>query len=62
MWVADIQDECILGLDFLEFHGCVVDLGDSVLHVSGNEFSLEKMGICSLAQLSWILLSAYPSF
>ena len=24
MWVADIQDECILGLDFLELHGCMV--------------------------------------
>ena len=33
MWVADIQDECILGLDFLELHGCMVDLGDNVLHI-----------------------------
>ena len=30
MWVADITDECILGLDFLERHGCQVDLKQGV--------------------------------
>lgn len=42
MWVADIQDECILGLDFLERHGCVVDLVDSTLHCDGEEIALQK--------------------
>ena len=51
MWVADIQDECILGLDFLELHGCMVDFGDNVLHISGEEIPLQKMGSCSLAQV-----------
>ena len=49
MWVADIQDECILGLDFLELHGCMVDFGDNVLHISGKEIPLQKS--CSLAPL-----------
>ena len=50
MWIADIQDECILGLDFLELHGCMVDLGDSVLHISGEEVPLQKTGSCNLVQ------------
>ena len=50
MWVADIQDECILGLDFLELHGCMVDLGDNVLHISGEAIPLQK-GSCSLTGL-----------
>ena len=49
MWVADIQDECILGLDFLELHGCTVDLGDNVLHISGEAIPLQVS--CSLAGL-----------
>ena len=50
MWVAEIQDECILVLDFLELHGCMVDLGDNVLHIGGEVIPLQK-GSCSLAQL-----------
>ena len=33
MWVADIQDKCILGLDFLERHDCLVNLKDSSLKI-----------------------------
>ena len=55
MWIADIQDECILGLDFLELHGCMVDFGDSVLHISGNEIPLQKMGSCSLKAYRTVL-------
>ena len=51
MWVADIQDECILGLDFLELHGCMVNFGDNVLHISGKEIPVQKMASCSLAPL-----------
>ena len=51
MWIADIQDECILGLDFLELHGCMVDLRDSVLHISGEEVPLQKTGSCNLVLL-----------
>ena len=49
MWIADIQDECILGVDFLELHGCMVDLADSVLHINGEEVPLQKTN-CSLAE------------
>ncbi len=42
MWVADISDECILGLDFLQAHGCQVDVRDGVLHVGGEEVPLGK--------------------
>ena len=31
MWVADIQDECILGMDFLRSHGCLVNLLNDTL-------------------------------
>ena len=51
VWVGDIQDECILGLDFLELHGCMVDFGGNVPHISGKEIPLQKMGSCSLVQL-----------
>jgi len=37
MWVADISDECILGLDFLESHGCQVNLKDGALIIGGEE-------------------------
>ena len=51
MWVADIQDECILGLDFLELHRCMVDLRDNVLYIGGEAIPLQKKGSCSLARL-----------
>ncbi len=40
VWVADITDECILGLDYLGKHKCRVDLEDDVLFISGQEFPL----------------------
>jgi len=42
MWVADISDECILGLDFLESHGCQVNLKDGALIIGGEEIPLER--------------------
>ena len=42
MWVADIQDKCILGLDFLERHDCLVNIKDSSLRVGQQEFPLRK--------------------
>lgn len=42
MWVAEITDECILGLDFLEKHGCQVDLRENVLVVGEEEVPLNK--------------------
>lgn len=42
VWVADIADQCILGLDFLESHGCQVDLGESVMHIGNQQIPLQK--------------------
>ena len=40
MWIADITDECILGLDFLEKHDCHVHLKEGVLIIGGQEIPL----------------------
>ncbi len=42
IWVAEVADECILGLDFLERHRCHVDLGEGVLHVDHHQVPLQK--------------------
>ena len=42
MWVADIADQCILGLDFLESHGCRVDLGESMMHIGDQQIPLQR--------------------
>ena len=42
MWVADIADECILGLDFLERHGCQVDLKRGILLIAEEEVPLQQ--------------------
>ena len=35
MYVADITDNCILGLDYLKAHVAVIDLSQGVLVVNG---------------------------
>ena len=42
MWVADITEECILGLDFLTEHACKVNLQDNVMTLGEEEIPLEK--------------------
>ena len=42
MWVADTTDECVLGLDFLEHHGCQVDLKQGILLVAEEEVPLQQ--------------------
>ena len=37
LWVADIYDECILGLDFLQVNGCQVNLRDQALVIGDEE-------------------------
>lgn len=36
-WVADVQDKCILGLDFLRTVGCILDLGKGTLTLPGGK-------------------------
>ena len=40
VWVADIVDECLLGLDFLAIQECQVDLKDNILYIGGEEIPL----------------------
>ncbi len=41
-WVADIADECLLGLYFLVPQACQVDLKDGVLYIGDEEIPLAK--------------------
>ena len=43
IWVADIQDGCILGMDFLRPHGCLVNLEEDLLRISGEEVPLQRL-------------------
>lgn len=36
VWVAEVQDSCILRLDFLRFVRCLLDLGDNTLSFPGD--------------------------
>ena len=42
VWIADITDECLLGLDFLVSHGCQVDLKDGILYLGQEEIPLTQ--------------------
>ena len=39
-WVANIADECILGMDFLQSHSCLVDLKEGILRIGEEEVPL----------------------
>ena len=43
MWVADIQDECILGMDFLKSHHCLIDFQDDSLQIDDEEIPLQRV-------------------
>ena len=42
MWVADIRDSCILGMDFLEPQNCLINLGERTLRIRDEEMPLKK--------------------
>lgn len=42
MWIADIQNARILGLDFLQPYGCQVNLKDGTLILREEEIPLKK--------------------
>ena len=42
LWIVDIQDECILGLDFLQSHNCLVDLKSGALTIGEEDIPLKK--------------------
>ena len=41
--VAPIEDECIIGLDFLKAMKCNIDLDKNVLNISGKEIPIYKI-------------------
>ena len=43
VWIADIENECILGLDFLISNDCVVDVLESCLRIGPDEVRLKRM-------------------
>ena len=43
MWVANIHDQCILGLDFLAPRGCLANLKDNSLWIGGEEVPLQRL-------------------
>ncbi len=43
-WVAEITDDCILGLDFMMKHDCQVNIKDSVLRFNEEEIPLQRPG------------------
>ena len=50
MWLADITDECILGLDFLQQYDCQVELQDGVLYISNKQIPLHKISCQNYAR------------
>ena len=42
LWVADMHDQCILSLDFLQSHGCQVNLKDGALIIGEEKNPLKK--------------------
>ncbi len=49
MWIADIHDQCILGLDFLQPYGCHVNLRDGALTLREEEIPLKKPSLATKA-------------
>jgi hypothetical protein len=43
VWIADIENECILGLDFLISNDCVVDVQESCLRIGPEEIRFKRM-------------------
>jgi len=50
LWVADIQDQCILGLDFLHPNECQVNLRDQLLTIGKHEIPLKRSSSVSTDQ------------
>ncbi|CAB3976838.1 Hypothetical predicted protein [Paramuricea clavata] len=43
VWIADVENECILGLDFLISNDCVVDVQESCLRIGPEEIRFKGM-------------------
>ena len=43
VWIADIENECILGLDFLILNDCIVDVQESCLRIGPEEIRFKQI-------------------
>ena len=43
IWIGDIHDQCILGLDFLSPQGCLVNLKDNSLWMGDKEVPMQRL-------------------
>ncbi|CAB3992131.1 Retrovirus-related Pol poly from transposon 412 [Paramuricea clavata] len=44
VWIAEIENKCIFGLDFLGPNGCIVDVLDGCLRIGTEEIQLQQLG------------------
>ena len=56
LWVADIHDDCILGLNFLQSHNYLVNLKDGSLTISGEEVPLKKQPVTTESNCCRVVL------
>ena len=58
MYVADITDNCILGLDYLKAREAVIDLGQGVLVINGTivkgKYTYAEGTQLGLLKLDWL--------
>ena len=56
LWVADIENECIIGLDFLTTYDCVVNVAGASLRIGLEEVQLRRVGATSRPQCRRVVL------
>ena len=64
MWVAEIADECIIGLDSLKCNDCQVNLKEGELHIGNEEVPLQQPQVsepscCRCCASATIMLPPY---
>ena len=55
-WVADIENECIIGLDFLTMYDCIVNVAGASLRIGSEEVQLRRAGATSKPQCRRVIL------
>ena len=55
-WVADIENECIIGLDFLTMYDCIVNVAGASLRIGSEEVQLRRAGATSKPQCRRVVL------
>ena len=55
-WVADIENECIIGLDFLTTYNCMVNVAGASIRIGSEEVQLRRVGAASKPQCRRVVL------